>query len=277
MFLIALLVMMGSTAQDTRLTKVTYDRVKVKRDTGPDMEEVIQGLSNLAYTGNISIEAQEGKWYATTKGEMMQYATPSRDKPVKLIEAVKLCKDKDANLWDKKPQRGTGFSNIRHNKNYWISDNDGSMAKYTAADNIPKAVYDDICTQVQVKTPARVNEKPKIEVRTVFDTTPEADQGCKSEEFTGLTLCLRPVKNFDYANNKEYREYQQETKTLIKQEDAVRRLQEIKTELNTNNFQASTEKTKIPAKLEIITDNIEDLKGRIINPSQTSNKSRQIG
>ena len=42
--------------------------------------------------------------------------------------------------------------------------------------------------------------------------------------------------------------------------DAIRRLQEIKTELTTNNFQASTEKTKIPAKLEIITYNIEGIK-----------------
>ena len=72
------------------------------------------------------------------------------------------------------------------------------MAKYTAAYNIPEVVYDDICTQVQVKTPARV--------RTVFDTTPEADQGCNSEEFTHLTLCLRPVKKMpseDYRKSKQ--------------------------------------------------------------------------
>ena len=74
-----LLVLMGSTAQDTRLAKVTYEGIKVKRDTGSDMEGVIQNLSNLIYTGDISAEAQEGQWYATTKGEMMQYAMPNRD------------------------------------------------------------------------------------------------------------------------------------------------------------------------------------------------------
>ena len=62
-----LLVLMGSTAQDTRLAKVTHEGLKVKRDTGSDMEGVIQNLSNLIYTGDISAEAQEGQWYATPK------------------------------------------------------------------------------------------------------------------------------------------------------------------------------------------------------------------
>ena len=125
------------------------------------------------------------------------------------------------------------------------------MAKYTVTPNTPEIVYDDMCTQATIKKPERVGEEPGIEVKTVFDTTEGAGaiQGCKNETFTGLTLCLRPVKNFDYANNHDYRQNQEETKTLIKQGEAITRLQEIKTELTTNNFQASTEKTKIPAKL----------------------------
>ena len=255
-----LLVLMGSTAQDTRLAKVTYEETKVKRDTDSDMEGVIQNLSDLTNTGDINTDVQEGQWYVTTEGEMMQYAMPDKDKPVKLIEAVKLCKDRNSKLWDEKPQRGTGFSNIKRNEDYWISDHDGSMAKYTAADTKPEIIYDDICTQVQVKTPTSPNEKPKIEVKTVFDTVENGTQGCNSEAFKGLTLCLRPVKEFDYANSKEYRDYQTERKTLIKQEDAARRLQEIKTELTANNYRTSTEKTEIPAKLKTITDNIEAIK-----------------
>ena len=134
------------------------------------------------------------------------------------------------------------------------------MAKYTVASTIPEVVYDDICTQVQVRTPATADEKPKIEVKTVFETEAGAGQGCRSETFKGLTSCLRPVKEFDYANSREYRDYQQETKTIIKQADAAGRLQEIKTELTANNYRTSTEKTKIPAKLETITDNIEAIK-----------------
>ena len=84
MFFVALLVCAGSTAQDFRWTKMTHERVKVKRGTDPDMAEVMQGLSDLAYTGDISTAAQEEIWYATTQGEMMQYATPSRNRPVKL-------------------------------------------------------------------------------------------------------------------------------------------------------------------------------------------------
>ena len=193
-------------------------RVKVRRSTGPDMVEVIRDLSDLTYTGNISTTAEEGIWYPTTQGEMMQYATPSRNRPVKLEEAVKLCKDQGGHLWDESPQLGVGFSNIKYNENYWISSEDGSMAKYTITSDTPEIVYDDMCTQIKVKTLASEGLKPEIEVKTVFDTSEDAEaiQGCKDEAFTGLTLCLRPVKNFDYANNHDYRQDQEETLNTYK-------------------------------------------------------------
>ena len=72
MFFVALLVCAASTAQEFRWTKMTHERVKVKRSTGTDMVEVIRDLSDLTYTGDISTTAQEEIWYATTQGEMMQ-------------------------------------------------------------------------------------------------------------------------------------------------------------------------------------------------------------
>ena len=189
----------------------------------------------------------------------MQYATPKRNEPVKLKEAVQLCTTADSKLWDEKPQFASGFSNIKPNENYWISDINGAMAQYTVAGTIPELVYDDICTQVKV-TSTIEDDQPKIEVETVFDTGKNASQGCSTEDFTGLTLCLRPVKDFEYANSKDYRRYQTETKAIINQEAAARRLQEIITELTANQYKTSTEETKIPAKLQIITDNVDIIK-----------------
>ena len=96
------------------------------------------------------------------------------------------------------------------------------MAKYTTTD-IPELVYDKICTKVKVENPAEANEEPKIEVKTVI--AGGGNQGCDTDEFLGYTLCLRPVKGFQYANNKNYRINQEEAKTLIKQEVAISQLQ----------------------------------------------------
>ena len=71
-----------------------------------------------------------------------------------------------------------------------------------------------------------------------------ASLGCSTEEFTGLTLCLRPVNQYEYANNKNYRNLQEEAKAIINQDAAARRLQDIKTELTTNNYKTNTEKNK---------------------------------
>ena len=257
-----LLVLMGSIAQDTRLTEKTHKviKVKLKRDTSVKWERIIQNLNNLNYGGEIDTGAQDGEWFATTKGEMLQYSTPKRNEPVKLEEAVKLCTTADSKLWDEKPQLASGLSNIRPNENYWISDINGAMAQYTEAETTPEVVYDDICQQVKV-TPTGEDDQPlKIVVETIIDTATNTSQGCITGDFTGLTLCLRPVQNFEHANSKDYRRYQTETKAIINQEAAARRLQEIKTELDRNQYKTSTEETKIPAKLQIITDNVDIIK-----------------
>ena len=152
-----LLVLMGSIAQDTRLTEKTH-KVKVKRDNREgEIEEVIQNLNSLNYNGQIESTAQAGEWFPTTTGEMMQYNTPKRSEPVKLEEAVKLCTKMNSKLWDEKPQLALGFSNIEPNVNYWISDDNGAMAQYTK--DTPEVVYDDICTQVKITTPTENNQK----------------------------------------------------------------------------------------------------------------------
>ena len=138
-----LLVLMGSIAQDTRLTEKTH-KVKVERDTSLEIEEVIQNLNSLNYNGQIEPTAQAGEWFPTTTGEMMQYNTPKRSEPVELSEAVTICTEMDSKLWDENPQLALGFSNIEPNANYWIIDDNGAMAQYTKAE--PEVIYDNICT-----------------------------------------------------------------------------------------------------------------------------------
>ena len=57
-----LLVLMGSIAQDTRLTEKTHKviKVKLKRDTSVKWEGIIQNLNNLNYGGEIDTGAQDG-------------------------------------------------------------------------------------------------------------------------------------------------------------------------------------------------------------------------
>ena len=250
-----LLVAMGSIAQDTRLVEKTHE-VKVKRDASLEIDEVLQNLNSLNYNGQINPAAQSGGWYPTTTGEMWQYTTPKRSQPVKLEEAVKLCTDINSKLWDEKPQLALGFSNIEPNANYWISDSNGAMAQYTKEN--PEAAFDDICTQVKLTTTSDDEEK-EIEVTTVVDKL-NPSKGCSTDEFTGLTLCLRPVELYQYANSKNYRNLQKEAQTIIQQEPAIRRLSNIQTELTTNNYRTSTEKIKIPLKLQTISNNIDTIK-----------------
>ena len=240
-------------------------KVKVKRETSPEnpeINEVIQNLNSLNYNGQIDQAAQPGDWFPTKTGEMMQYNTPRRNESVKLEEAVKLCTDMDSKLWDEKPQLALSFSNIEPNANYWISDSNGAMAQYTKKD--PEVVYDDICTQVKLTTTSD-GEEPEIEVTTVLDKT-DPSLGCSTDEFKGLTLCLRPVKSYKYANNKEYRSLQREAKTIVNQETAVKRLQDIQTELTANNYKTNIEKTKIPPKLQTITNNINTIRTEDTKP-----------
>ena len=55
--------------QDTVLEKKV---TKVKRDLSPALEGAKQALRGLNYSGDISTAVQDDKWYATTKGEMLE-------------------------------------------------------------------------------------------------------------------------------------------------------------------------------------------------------------
>ena len=73
---------------------VKPQKIRGKReDQGPKLQEVIKALENLNYVGIISSEAQGDTWYATTKGELLEYATPNKNIPVKLEEAVTKCRE----------------------------------------------------------------------------------------------------------------------------------------------------------------------------------------
>ena len=259
LLLVALVTLSASVAQDLRWTNKGKVKVRRQTETDPDMAEVARTLSEMAYAGEIQTSAQDGIWLPTTQGVMQQYTTPSKSISVKLDEAVKLCREQGGRLWDRDPQQATGFSEIEFGQPYWILSEDGSMAEYTTNTETPESVYDSICTQIYIAEPEEGTDQ-KIEVRTVFDTTAGSGQGCTKEEFKGLTLCLRPVKEFTYANNPDYRQDQEETKTLIQQEKAGTRLQDIEEELMANNFQTNMAKPKITAKLQIIKTNIDNIK-----------------
>ena len=101
----------GSPIQNTVLEeKVTI----VKRYLSPALETAKQALRGLNYSGDISTAVQDGEWYATPKGEMLEYTIPSKEDPVKWGTAVKSCTDKQARIWDQNPQLGLGFDHIRH-------------------------------------------------------------------------------------------------------------------------------------------------------------------
>jgi hypothetical protein len=68
------------------------------------------------------------------------------------------------------------------------------------------------------------------------------------------------VKEFTYANNPDYRQDREDAKTLIQQEKAGTRLQDIKEELMANSFQTNKAKPKITAKLQIIEIIIDNIK-----------------
>ena len=90
----------------------------------------------------------------------------------------------------------------------------------------------------------------------------------KNNSFKGLTLCLRPVKTYTYANDPNYRKDQQETKTLIstQKERATEQLQNIKEELTKNNFQSTTARTKIKETIKTIKTNIDNIQVEDIKP-----------
>jgi hypothetical protein len=216
LLLVALVTFGASVAQDLRWTNKVKVKVRRQTETDPDMAEVARTLSEMTYTGEIQTSAQDGVWLPTTQGVMQQYTTPSKAIAVKLEEAVKLCREQGGRLWDRDPQQATGFSEIEFGQPYWILSDNGSMAEYTSNPEIPEIVYDNICTQIYIAEPEEGTDQ-KIEVRTVFDTTAGSGQGCTKDEYKGLTLCLRPVKGFTYANNPDYRQDREDAKTIIQQ------------------------------------------------------------
>ena len=258
LLLVALLMTFASMAQDLRWTNKGLVRLRrqSETETDPDMVDIARTLENLTYEGEIKPVKQEGVWLPTTQGVMQQYATPSRSTTVTLEAAVTLCRNLGGRLWDKDPQQALGFNDIEFDKLYWILAEDGSMAEYTKTD-VPESIYDTLCTHVSIEGVAK-----KIEVRTVVDPEDETKQGCIEDNFQGLTLCLRPVKDFTYANEPNYRTDQEETKTLIRiqKENATEQLKNIKDELIVNNFQSTTARPKIVAKLNTIKTNIDNIK-----------------
>ena len=106
--------------------------------------------------------------------------------------------------------------------------------------------------------------KTNIEVETAI--AQGGGQGCDTQEFTSYTLCLRPVKEYQYANNKNYTINQEETKTLIKQEVVRSYLQEVKERWTTTKPWNNQEDTKISDILTTINQNINVVKEEDLKP-----------
>ena len=107
LLLVALLMTFASMAQDLRWTNKGQVRLRrqSETETDPDMAEVVRTLREMTYVGEINPSAQDEIWLPTTQGVMQQYATPSKSTPVKLDEAVKICRQQGGRLWDKDPQQ----------------------------------------------------------------------------------------------------------------------------------------------------------------------------
>ena len=100
------------------------------------------------------------------------------------------------------------------------------MAEFTTTDT-QEIVHDRVCTTVKVEEPGTDQQDKKIEVKIIAEVDP--NEGCTDQDTRKFTLCLRPVKDNNHANDDNYRTYQVEAETIIKAEevDAVSKLQEI--------------------------------------------------
>ena len=264
LLLAALAMLSASAAQDLRWTDTGQRKVRVRKQTesenDPDMADLAKNISEWMYQGEIQeSEKLDEIWLPTLQGEMQQYGTPRKATQVSLREAVQECKIKGGRVWDRDPQQAEGFSDIEFGEPYWILSDDGSMAQYTKEDQTPESVYDTMCSQVTVTKPIPGTER-EIKVKQVFDTTEGSEGGCTQNAYKALTLCLRPVRNFTYANDPNYRRYQQETKTLIQPAEAGTRLNNIKVELRTTVYQTKRTGPEITAKLQIIKTNMDNIK-----------------
>ena len=264
LMLVLMTLVIMTLAQDLRWTN--KGKVRVKRqingsDPDPDMADVATTLENLEYKGDIRmLEKQDEEWLPTSEGPMQQYAIPSKDTEQTLEEAVTTCRNLGGRLWDKDPQYASGFDEIELEKNYWILSEDGSMAQYTTT-KTPESIFDETCTYAKVKADRR------IEVATL-NPIDEVTPGCIDNNIKGLTLCLRPVKTYTYANDPNYRKDQQETKIIIgtQKEKATEQLQNIKEELTRNNFQLTSASTKSIETIKTIRTNINNIKEEDAKP-----------
>ena len=264
LMLVLMTLVIMTLAQDLRWTN--KGKVRVKRqingsDPDPDMADVATTLENLEYKGDIRmLEKQDEEWLPTSEGPMQQYAIPSKDTEQTLEEAVTTCRTLGGRLWDKDPQYASGFDEIELEKNYWILSEDGSMAQYTTT-KTPESIFDETCTYAKVKADRR------IEVATL-NPIDEVTPGCIDNNIKGLTLCLRPVRTYTYANDPNYRKDQQETKILIgtQKERATEQLQNINEELTMNNFQSTSASTKSIETIKTIRTNINNIKEEDAKP-----------
>ena len=75
-------------------------------------------MDDLNYTGEISEEVQDGVWFTTTKGRVLQYTMPDNETPVTLQEAISKCQNLKARIWDVNPLQGLAFHHIKQDVFY---------------------------------------------------------------------------------------------------------------------------------------------------------------
>ena len=98
----------------------------------------------------------------------------------------------------------------------------------------------------------------KITVRKVMSM--EEGEGCQKPEFTFLTLCVRAVQNFPYANNKAYRENQEEAKKLISEGFPLNKLKEVKKEWEAIAWSDNPREDKMKEVMTTIKENTQIIK-----------------
>ena len=238
--------------------KVKPQTMRHKReDRRPRLQEVIYALENLNYKGNISSVAQQNIWHATTKGEMLEYATPSADTPVTLAEAITKCRELDARIWDRIPEQGLGFEKIKLGQEYWISSMNSELARFNPRKS--ELQYDPVCTAVKIEQASEPGEEKKITIKNVV-AMEAGKTGCRDPQFKYLTLCVRAIPDLPYANNRDYRENQKESKDLISEGYPLHKLKEVKNEWASTTWTDNPREDKMEEIMVTIEEDIKAIK-----------------